>query len=168
MIQTNIEQAVAEFIARSYIAAGVATGTVAAKGTTLTFTGALAGQDPLRIHAGEITEDAVLPLLIVAAGASEEDDCGNHTIDIALTLIYPTDADDVTTDPLGRLDTEFQRVFSFAADDDIGAQMAALNTLTTDASIIGVETRGSRRDFEEHRAIRELTIKAYCCDVALY
>lgn len=168
MIQARLEQAVAEFIARSYISAGVATGTVGQKGTVLTFTGALAGQAPLRIHAGEITKDAILPIVIVTAGDGEEDDIGNQTVDITLTVAYPADADDVTTDPLGRLNTEFQRVFSFAADDAIGSQMAATNTLTTNVSILGVATRSSRREFEEHRAIRELTLQAYCCDVAAY
>lgn len=168
MIQTRLEQAVAEFVARSYIAAGVATGTVGQKGTVLTFTGGLAGQAPLRIHAGEITEDAILPIVIVTAGDGEEDDIGNQTMDITLTVAYPADADDVTTDPLGRLNTEFQRVFSFAADDDIGEEMDAINTLTTNVSIIGVETRSSRREFEDHRAVRELTLRAYCCDVAIY
>ena len=168
MIQARLEQAVAEFVARSYIAAGVATGNVFTKSTTLNFTGALAGQAPIRIHAGEITEDAILPIVIVTAGDGEEDDIGNQTVDITLTVAYPSDEDDVTTDPLGRLNTEFQRVFSFAAQDDIGEQMAATNTLTTNVSILGVASRSSRREFEERRVVRELTLRAYCCDVAAY
>ncbi|NDF96489.1 MAG: hypothetical protein EB107_11760 [Proteobacteria bacterium] len=59
-------------------------------------------------------------------------------------------------------------MFSFAAQDDIGEQMEAINILTTNVSIIGIETRSSRREFEERRAVRELTLRAYCCDVAIY
>ena len=41
MIQTAIEQAVAEFVARSYVADGVASGDIQQRGSTLTFLGAL-------------------------------------------------------------------------------------------------------------------------------
>lgn len=168
MIQTKIEQAVAEFLARSYIAAGVATGDVEQRGTVLVFTGALAGQPDLRIYPGETDAEAILPAVFVVAGDGEEDDVGNQTIDVTLKVIFPFDQDNVQADQLTRMDEEFQRVFGFAADDDIGEQMATLNTITTDVSIIGIETRSSRREFEERRAVRELTLRAYCCDVAAY
>lgn len=168
MIQTHIEQAVAEYIAREYIAAGVATGTVEARGTVLSFTGALAGQPNLRIHPGETGEEAVLPIVMVVAGEGEEDDVGNQTIDIEIKVAFPFYADQDQADQLQRLEDEFARVFGIVADDDIGDLMAATNTITTDASIIGVESRSSRREFDENRAIRTITLRAYCADVAVY
>lgn len=168
MIQTKIEQAVAEFIARNYIASGVATGDVEQRGTVLAFTGALAGQPDLRIHPGETDAEAILPAVLVVAGDGEEDDLGNQTIDVNIRVLFPFDPDNVQADQLTRLDEEFERVFSFAADDAIGEQMASINTITTDVSIIGIETRSSRREFEERRAVRELTLRAYCADVAVY
>lgn len=168
MIQTKIEQAVAEFLARNYIASGVATGDVEQRGTVLVFTGALAGQPDLRIHPGETDEEAILPAVLVIAGDGEEDDVGNQTIEVNIRVLFPFDPDNQQAHQLTRLDEEFARVFGFAAGDDIGEQMATLNTITTDVSIIGVETRSSRRDFEERRAVRELTLRAYCADVAVY
>ena len=168
MIQTRIEQAVAEYIARQYIADGVATGDVDARGTVLTFTGDLSGQPDLRIHPGETGAEAVLPIVMVVAGDGEEDDIGNQTIDIVVTVAFPFHADDVQAYQLARLDDEFERVFSYAAEDVIGELMAVTNTITTDVSIVGVESRSSRRSFDEQRALRELTIRAYCADVAIY
>lgn len=168
MIQTRIERMVAEYIAREYIAAGVATGTVEARGTVLTFTGALAGQPDLRIHPGETGAEAVLPIVMVVAGEGEEDDIGNQTIDIEIKVAFPFYADQDQADQLVRLEDEFTRVFGIVADDDIGDLMATTNTITTDASIIGVESRSSRREFDENRAVRTITLRAYCADVAVY
>ena len=168
MIQTRIEQAVAEYIAREYIADGVASGDVTERGTVLTFTGILAGQPDLRIHPGETASDAVLPIVMVVASEGEEDDIGNQTVDITITVAFPFYADADNAQQLARLDTEFERVFSYAAEDEIGQLMAVTNTITTDVSIIGVATRSSRRSFDENRAIRELTLRAYCADVAIY
>lgn len=168
MIQTRIEQAVAEYIAREYIADGIASGDVTARGTTLTFLGLLAGQPDLRIHSGETAAEAVLPIVMVVAGEGEEDDLGNQTLDITITVAFPVYQDADNADQLARLDTEFERVFSYAAEDAIGELMSATNTITTDVSIIGVESRSSRRSFEENRAVRELTLRAYCADVAIY
>ena len=168
MIQTLIEQAVAEYIAREYIAAGVASGTVDARGTVLTFSGALSGQPDLRIHPGETGAEAVLPIVMVVAGEGEEDDLGNQTIDIEVRVAFPFYADQDQANQLQRLDDEFARVFGIVADDDIGDLMAATNTITTDVSIIGIESRSSRREFDENRAVRTVTLRAYCADVAIY
>ena len=168
MIQTLIEQAVAEYIAREYIAAGVASGTVDARGTVLTFSGALSGQPDLRIHPGETGAEAVLPIVMVVAGEGEEDDLGNQTIDIEVRVAFPFYADQDQANQLQRLDDEFARVFGIVADDDIGELMAAVNAITTDVSIIGIESRSSRREFDENRAVRTVTLRAYCADVAIY
>ena len=168
MIQTLIEQAVAEYIAREYIAAGVASGTVDARGTVLTFSGALSGQPDLRIHPGETGAEAVLPIVMVVAGEGEEDDLGNQTIDIEVRVAFPFYADQDQANQLNRLDDEFARVFGIVADDDIGELMAAVNAITTDVSIIGIESRSSRREFDENRAVRTVTLRAYCADVAIY
>jgi hypothetical protein len=87
---------------------------------------------------------------------------------ITITVAFPIYQDGDNADQLARLDTEFERVFSYAAEDAIGELMSATNTITTDVSIIGVESRSSRRSFEENRAVRELTLRAYCADVAIY
>lgn len=166
MIQTAIEQAVAEFVARSYVADGVASGDIQQRGSTLTFLGALAGQPDLAIRSGEIMDEATLPAVQVVAQGGEEDDLGNQTFDVEVSLLWPAHGDGITADQLARLDAESARVQSYLFDDDLGELMQATNILNTAASVIGVPSRSSRREFAENVAVHTLTLNLYTCDLA--
>lgn len=167
MIQTNIERILVEFIARNYIADGYATGTVDLSETVLDLAAPYDGQQ-LRIRPGETVEGQVFPAIHVIAEQGDEDDVGNQSLTATISIAFPADGDAAVEDTLSRLAVETERVIGWTFDDAIGEQAATLCTLTTDVSIIGVPTRSSRRSFDGHLAIHELTLSLYCADLQVY
>ena len=166
MIQVQIEKAVAEYIARSYIMDGIASGDVEERGSTLSWLGDMSGQPALSIRCGEIMDDATLPAITVVAQSGEEDEIGNQTFDVEVSLLWPAHGDGITADQLARLDEESARVQSYLFDDDLGQLMQAANILNTAASVIGVPSRSSRREFAESVAVQTFTLNLYACDLA--
>ena len=166
MIQTDIEQAIAEFIARSYVADGIASADIQQRGSTMVFLGALSGQPNLAVRSGEIMDEATLPAVQVVAQGGEEDEIGNQTFDVEVGLLWPAHGDGITADQLARLDAESARVQSYVFDDALGELMQDTNILNTAASVIGVPSRSSRREFSENVAVHTLTLNLYTCDLA--
>ena len=166
MIQVQIEKAVAEYIARSYIMDGVASGDVQERASSLEWSAPYAGQPALSIRAGEIMDEATLPAIQVVAQGGEEDEIGNQTFDVEVSLMWPAHGDGITADQLARIDTEGERVKSYLFDDDLGELMQATNILNTAASVIGVPSRSSRREFAENVAVQTFTLNLYACDLA--
>jgi len=167
MIQTSIERILVEFIARNYIADGYATGTVDLSETVLDLAAPYDGQQ-LRIRPGETVEGQVFPAIHVVAEQGDEDEVGNQSLTATISIVFPADGDAAVEDYLTRLAIETERVIGWTFDDAIGEQAAALCTLTTDASIIGVPSRGSRRSFDGHLAVHELTLSLYVAGRACY
>lgn len=166
MIQVQIEKAVAEYIARSYIMDGITSGEVQERGSTLAWLGDLSGQPALSIRCGEIMDDATIPAITVVAQSGEEDEIGNQTFDVEVSLLWPAHGDGITADQLARLDVEGERVKSYLFDDDLGELMQATNILNTAASVIGVPSRSSRREFAENVAVQTFVLNLYACDLA--
>lgn len=167
MIQTSIERILVEFIARNYIADGYATGTVDLSETVLDLAAPYDGQQ-LRIRPGETVEGQVFPAIHVVAEQGDEDEVGNQSLTATISIVFPADGDAAVEDYLTRLAIETERVIGWTFDDAIGEQAAALCTLTTDASIIGVPSRGSRRSFDGHLAVHELTLQLYCAGLMVH
>ena len=157
---------VAEYIAREYIADGVAAGDVQPRGSVLTFTGALAGQPDMHIRVGETMAEQVIPAVHVIAEAGQEDEVGNQTFDVVVALVMPAHGDGITADQLARLDEEGERIKSYLFDDGLGELMQSTCIFPTNASVIGVPSRSSRRDFDEQRAVQTFTLNLYACDLA--
>ena len=166
MIQADLEKAVAEFIARSYIMDAVASGDVQERGATLAWSAPYASEPPLCIRAGETMEDTTLPAVVVVGREGQEDDLGNQTLDVEVAIMWPAHGDGITADQLARLDEETDRIGSYVFEDDLGELMQATNILNTAASVIGLASRSSRREFAEGVAMQTLTLNLYACDLA--
>jgi hypothetical protein len=167
MIQTGVENLISEFIVRSYLASGVVTGSYSQSESLLSFVDALAGQS-IAIRPGETIEGQTMPAVHVICDAGEEDDIRNQTVTVTVAIVFPCDPDTQVPDNLARLNVETERLIGWLFNDDLGEQAAALCTSSLGTSIIGVPSRGSRRSFDGHLAIHELTLTLYCAGLNLY
>jgi len=167
MIQTGIENLLAEFVTRSYLASGVVTGAYEQAESMLSFVDALAGQS-IAIRPGETVEGQTMPAVHVVCEQGEEDDIGNQTVTATVAIVFPCDPDTQIDSNLDRLNQETERIMSWLFDDDLGALAAALCTDSLGTSIVGVASRGSRRSFDGHLAVHELTLTLYCAGLNVY
>ena len=167
MIQTGIENLLSEFIVRKYLADGVVTGAYSQQESVLSFVDGLSPQT-ISVRPGETMEGQTYPAVHVIVDVGEEDDIRNQTVTATVAIVYPADPDTDVANYLTRLGDETERLIGYLFEDDLGAQCAALCTETTQTSIIGVPSRGSRRNFDGHLAVHELTLTLYCAGLDLY
>ena len=167
MIQTGIENLLTEYIVRRYLADAVATGTYNRNETVLSFVDGVAPAT-LYVRPGETMEGQQFPAVHVIVDAGEEDDIRNQTVTASVSIVYPCDPDNSVDDYLARLGVETERLIGYLFTDDLGTLCANLCTETTQTSIIGVPSRGSRRNFDGHLAVHELTLTLYCAGLDLY